>query len=249
MPSCYLQVYENIKNTGDDQKYWEEYTSFYEQFWGGPTSPYGLWFGNEYSAFEESLCEHMQIQKKDIKQCLFIKENNEYYICPSEENSKNKLYSYLVNNLVPLHWFLLFTEEQKKVFKTHWGFGAIHYTSTIKNGLKMIKDGNDLKVSINEMENPAKEAFIKIFDELSTTENWLSEFKTDSILILNYGDLLANLPQSSLDKEDSVSILSDIKILIKEKSFSDSEKLLNFLIERWLKIEFSNKKSESLSAN
>ena len=37
--------------------------------------------------------------------------------------------------------------------------------------------------------------------------------------------------------------------LIREKSFSDSEKLLNFLIERWLKIEFSNKKSESLSAN
>ena len=34
MPSCYLQVYENIKNTGVDQKYWEEYTSFYEQFWG-----------------------------------------------------------------------------------------------------------------------------------------------------------------------------------------------------------------------
>ena len=86
MPSCYLQVYENIKNTGVDQKYWEEYTSFYEQFWGGPTSPYGLWFGNEYSAFEESLCDHMQIQKKDIKQCLFIKENDEYYICPSEEN-------------------------------------------------------------------------------------------------------------------------------------------------------------------
>ena len=113
----------------------------------------------------------------------------------------------------------------------------------------MIKDGNDLKVSINEMKNPTKEAFIKIFNELSTTENWLSEFKTDSILILNYGDLLANLPQSSLDKEDSVSILSDIKILIREKSFSDSEKLLNFLIERWLKIEFSNKKSESLSAN
>jgi len=102
---------------------------------------------------------------------------------------------------------------------------------------------------INDMENPAKQTFVKIFDELSITANWLSGFKTDSILILNYGDLLANLPPASLDKEDSVSILSDIKILIREKSFSDSEKLLNFLIERWLKIEFSNKKSESLSAN
>ena len=166
-----------------------------------------------------------------------------------EENSKNKLYSYLVNNVVPLHWFLLFTEEQKKVFKTHWGFGAIHYASTVKGGLEMIKDGDNLKPLLNDMENPTKQTFVKIFDELSITANWLSEFKTDSILILNYGDLLANLPPASLDKEDSVSILSDIKILIREKSFSDSEKLLNFLIERWLKIEFSNKKSESLSAN
>ena len=67
----------------------------------------------------------------------------------------------------------------------------------------------------------------------------------DGILILNYGDLLANFPQNSLDKEDSVKIMNDIINLVKKNSFTDAERVFNFLIERWSKIEFSNQRNES----
>ena len=138
MPSCYLQVYEKLTSANKDYNYWKEYTSFYENYWGGPTSPYGIWFGNEYETFENTLADHLQVDRKDLKQCLFIKESDDYYICPSELNENKQSYSYLVDNIIPLHWFLLFNEDQKKVFKTHWGFGAIHYSSSISTCLHEI---------------------------------------------------------------------------------------------------------------
>ena len=67
MPSCYLQVYEKLTSVHKDYDYWREYTSFYESYWGGPTSPYGIWFGNEYETFENNLADHLQIDKKDLK--------------------------------------------------------------------------------------------------------------------------------------------------------------------------------------
>ena len=39
MPSCYLQVYEKLTSVHKDYDYWKEYTSLYESYWGGPTSP------------------------------------------------------------------------------------------------------------------------------------------------------------------------------------------------------------------
>ena len=56
MPSCCLQIYQRLSHFKDDKDYWVEYTDFYERFWGGPTSPYGLWFGNEYVTFQNALC-------------------------------------------------------------------------------------------------------------------------------------------------------------------------------------------------
>ena len=44
MPSCCLQIYQRLSHFEEDKNYWKEYTDFYERFWGGPTSPYGLWF-------------------------------------------------------------------------------------------------------------------------------------------------------------------------------------------------------------
>jgi len=244
MPACYLQVYENLEKSSKNKEYWREYTSFYESYWGGPTSPYGIWFGSEYENFEKSLADHLNMEIKDLKQCLFIKENDEYYICPSDLNENKQNYSFLVNNLVPIHWLMLFNENQKKVFKTHWGFGAIHYTSTIIDSLSSINEFFNLNINQNKNEK-FTENFKNILADLKDTENWLTGFDKDSILILNFGDLLANLPQNSLDKEDSVSILNDIKELIKEESYNEAEKVFNFLIERWSKIEFVNQKNES----
>ena len=91
MPSCYLQVYEKLTSVHKDYDYWREYTSFYESYWGGPTSPYGIWFGNEYETFENNLADHLQIDKKDLYNkknhlsniktfhisCLFFNKSNE----------------------------------------------------------------------------------------------------------------------------------------------------------------------------
>ena len=80
MPSCCLQIYQRLSHFEEDKNYWREYTDFYERFWGGPTSPYGLWFGNEYGTFQSALCEHLSIKESEIKECLFIKEENENFI-------------------------------------------------------------------------------------------------------------------------------------------------------------------------
>ena len=77
MPSCYLQIYENLKDV-EDRDYWKEYIDFYEDYWGGPTSPYGVWFGNEYSVFQDSIADHLSLEKKDLKECLFVKDNENY---------------------------------------------------------------------------------------------------------------------------------------------------------------------------
>ena len=52
--------------------------------------------------------------------------------------------------------------------------------------------------------------FNKLILDVLETNKWLKTFNSDGILILNYGDLLANFPQNSLDKEDSVRIMNDI---------------------------------------
>ena len=58
--------------------------------------------------------------------------------------------------------------------------------------------------------------FSKLILDLLETNKWLKTFNSDGILILNYGDLLANFPQNSLDKEDSVKIMNDIINLVKK---------------------------------
>ena len=39
--------------------------------------------------------------------------------------------------------------------------------------------------------------------------------------------------------------MNDIINLVKKNSFTDAERIFNFLIERWSKIEFSNQRNES----
>ena len=55
--------------------------------------------------------------------------------------------------------------------------------------------------------------------------------------------------KDSLDKEDSVKIMDDIKEMIGKELFKDASDILNFLIERWTKIEFANQKNESNLSN
>jgi|TARA_Y100000817_G_scaffold252646_1_gene205296 hypothetical protein len=248
MPSCYLQIYENLKDV-EDRDYWKEYIDFYEDYWGGPTSPYGVWFGNEYSVFQDSIADHLSLEKKDLKECLFVKDNENYYLCPNGIKKGDAPYSLLVNNVVPIHWFFLFAENQKKVFKTHWGFGAIHYTSNLRSIDKMIKDFTKLRKSVgDEIENLSR-FFNTIGDDLTQIIDWSNEFSQESKIILNYGDLLISFPPNTLDKEDSVKIVSDFKYAIKKNQYTEALALVEFLINRWSKIEFANQKDINKSTN
>ena len=75
------------------------------------------------------------------------------------------------------------------------------------------------------------------------------KFPSDSIIILNYGDLLASFPMNSLDKEDSVRIIVDFKDMLSSLKYESAKDLFNFLIERWTNIEFANQKDLSKSSN
>lgn len=248
MPSCCLQVYQRLSHFKEDKEYWSEYTDFYERFWGGPTSPYGLWFGNEYGAFQNALCDQLDIKEKEIRECLFIKEDNENFICP--DNKLNEVpFSFLVDNLIPIHWFFMFEEQKKKTFKTHWGFGAIHYQSSISDVKESIEEFTSLKSKI-EITNVDLGKYLEVIqDDLNNLREWIDKFPTDSIVILNYGDLLASFPMNSLDKEDSVKIVADFKKELSDSNQDVAKELFEFLLNRWTNIEFANQKNISKSSN
>ena len=248
MPSCCLQIYQKLSHFKADKDYWVEYTDFYERFWGGPTSPYGLWFGNEYGTFQNALCEQLNIKENEIKECLFIKEDHENFICPNNEPDDTP-FSFLVDNLIPIHWFFMFKISQKKVFKTHWGFGAIHYKSSLIAAIESINyfDSIVKKVQVEDLE--LRKYVYVIQQDLKDLNKWAHKFPSDSIIILNYGDLLASFPMTSLDKEDSVKIVSDFKSELTNSEFKNAKDLFKFLLERWTKIEFANQKDLSKSSN
>ena len=97
---------------------------------------------------------------------------------------------------------------------------------------------NELKNYINVIKN-----------DLSELSDWFMKFPSDSIIILNYGDLLASFPMNSLDKEDSVRIIVDFKDMLSAFKYESAKDLFNFLIERWTNIEFANQKDLSKSSN
>ena len=54
---------------------------------------------------------------------------------------------------------------------------------------------------------------------------------------------------TSLDKEDSVKIVSDFKLMLTKSEFENAKDLFKFLLERWTNIEFANQKDLSKSSN
>ena len=85
--------------------------------------------------------------------------------------------------------------------------------------------------------------------DLNEVRNWCDNFSEESRIILNYGDLLALFPPNTLDKEDSVKIISDLKSELKKENYSDALSLIEFLINRWSNIEFANQRNITSSTN
>jgi hypothetical protein len=107
----------------------------------------------------------------------------------------------------------------------------------------MIDDFTLLNNSLTE-ENEKLFTYLGIIQkDLNQTKEWCKEFSKDSRIILNYGDLLTSFPPNSLDKEDSVKIVSDLKIELEKSNYSDALSLIEFLINRWSNIEFANQEN------
>ena len=71
-----LIVYEPFDSFVENKGYWNEYITFYENYWGGPTSPYGVWFGKEYETFREALTNYLGIDDHEIEDCFFMKDKD-----------------------------------------------------------------------------------------------------------------------------------------------------------------------------
>jgi hypothetical protein len=233
-----LIVYEPLDALSENRDYWSEYISFYEQYWGGPTSPYGVWFGTEYNNFRNALSKHLEIDEEDIVDCFFMKgKEGKHYISPftSEMNS----YILHCENYIPLHWFLLFKHDEGEFFYTPWGFGGINYDTKINLGFERLKEADKI---IKETLQEHKETRFKlpILDKLGeiqagidSLKAWVGGFDPTGYVVLSYGEICSFIHPYTIKNERSVNEIWQILYLIKEGRFEEAQSVLSIIVERW----------------
>lgn len=234
MPSSTLIVYEPLKSFDENHDYWEDYVKYYEKYWGGPTSPFGMWFGNEYNAFKESVANHLGLEKDEVDDCLFMKdENGDYFIAPTN-NTKNIFSS---ENVVPLEWFLLVSEEERKNFYSHWGFNSIHYDSKLSDSRTRLDNSRNILEKILGKEATLKSALKPFLESLvlaiNDLDNWLSGFNDKSFVILNYGDICSHIQPYTLKNENSVFDIRYILELVSGNKMEEAELKLKLFFQKW----------------
>lgn len=234
MPSSTLIVYEPLANFDENPEYWEDYVRYYEKYWGGPTSPFGMWFGNEYNAFKKSIADHLAVEEDEVDDCLFMKdENGDYFIAPTS-NTKNIFSS---ENVVPLEWFLLVSEDERKNFYSHWGFNSIHYDTKLGDAKKRLHNSGVIleKSLLNEATaksrlKPFIEGLVLAINDIDT---WLSSFDSSSFVILNYGDICSHIQPYTLKNENSVFDIKYILELVSACKLEEAELKLKLFFQKW----------------
>jgi hypothetical protein len=237
-----ILVYEPIDSFVDKRSYWKEYCHFYEQYWGGPTSPYGVWFGNEYEAFRNAMSSHLDIEKEEIEDCYFMKDKDgKYYISPvfSKTNSSHS------ENIIPLDWFVLFSEEERESLYTSWGFNAVHYDTQIQTALDRIDEA--LQILSNCFENYDQSKLQSLFANnlsvmsqgLSDLQTWLSGFDKSGFIVLNYGELCSFIHPARLKNEQSVGEIWDVLHLLSKGQLEEASSGLKVLFQKWADIRAS----------
>ncbi|MCY3985703.1 MAG: hypothetical protein OXF23_01475 [Candidatus Dadabacteria bacterium] len=232
MPSSTLIVYEPLDSFREKSQYWSRYLKFYELYWGGPTSPFGIWFGNEYSAFRQALSDHLDSPHEDLPDCLFMKdEGGSYFVAPTSDS----LNCFSSENIVPFEWFLLFSEEGRKNFYTHWGFNSIHYNSTLEHSKSRLVSSRD-KIEKTMSSEPLNslEFFLHNLDRsLEDLRKWLVQFDSRSYMVLNYGDICNYIHPYTLKNENSVTEVNKILELVSLSNFAEAELALKVFFQKW----------------
>lgn len=231
-----LLIYEPIESFRSKSSYWKEYAEFYEKYWGGPTSPLGIWFGNEYEAFRNSLSEHLGMDKKEIEDCYFMKdEEGGYFVAPMYSKS-NTAHS---ENIIPIDWFVLFSEEDRKSLYTHWGFNAIHYDTRIETALGRINDALDILSGCFEKHDQKKLQSLfannlsVLSQSLSGLQTWFSGFEESGFIVLNYGDICSFIHINALNNERSVHEIWHFLHQLERGELAEASSSLRILFQKW----------------
>lgn len=236
MAKSTLVLYEPLNSLMEKNYYWTEYVHFYEQYWGGPTSPFGVWFGNEYESFINALSGHLGMDQDDVEHCFFTKdEEGKYYVAPFQ--SKANLF--FCENFIPVEWFMLFNEDDRQTLYTHWGFNALHYDTRVQKALERLDEaGEILSGVVNEHPGDLDNTtYTYIADSISAghteLKTWLSGFDPAGFIVLNYGELCSVINPYSLERERSVEETWKFLRMLKEGSFSDADGSLKTLMRKW----------------
>lgn len=237
-----LMVYEPLSSTRDRENYWQSYISFYEKFWDGTATPQSSWYGRDYDEFREALSKELGLDKNNIHDCFFMKDDNGYYyVVPV--GSKVNMNIFSAENFIPLEWFLMYDGGEKKYFYTHTGFGAIHhdaiyYRTRIEDALRRLVDAEgEIEKSLGLPGNSPGASVAGMLRDLSqgvkNLRDWLSGFDPAGYVLLNYGEICSHIEPDTMKNEDSVSELRRVITLSREGKVRDAETALRALLSKW----------------
>jgi hypothetical protein len=231
-----LVLYEPLNALMDKSYYWNEYVRFYEQYWGGPTSPFGVWFGNEYESFINALSENLGMAKEEIEHCFFTKdEEGKYYVAPF--GSKANLF--FCENFIPVEWFVPFSEEDRQTLYTHWGFNALHYDTRLHTAAGRLDEAEGIVSGLVNLRPPDLDvsSYAYLADDLSNglaeIKTWLSGFDPSGFLVLNYGEICSVINPYSLERERSVEETWKFLRSLKEGNYGEADGSLKALMRKW----------------
>ncbi len=235
MANSTLIVYEPVENFGDKTDYWVSYVDFYEKYWGGPTSPFGVWFGNEYENFRKAISSNLDMEEEDIEDCFFMKdESGRYYIAPL--GSKGQSHIFVSENIIPLHWFVIFRGEERKILYTHWGFNAISYDTKLESGLQRLREAEKVLGSAIDKNESSSQLLNKLADIKAGVRklfSLLSGFDPSGSVVLNYGEVCSFIHPYTIRNENSVKDLWDVLTLLSGGEIADADSRLNMLTQKW----------------
>ncbi len=234
MATSTLVVYEPLISFGENGDYWKEYSVFYEKYWGGPTSPFGVWFGNEYENYRTALSAHLGMEDENIQDCFFLKKGEEYFVAPLKDSTN--VFSF--ENSIPPEWFVLFDESERKNFYTHWGFNTISYDAELKDCIKRAVDaGRIISAALKDESAAEISGYLNYLSEgVDNLNSWMNSFKNGGFIILNYGDICTYIHLLTLGNEKSVEEIKEFINLVENSNFEQAEKTIRIFGQKWEEI-------------